>query len=156
MPRRKYKKVTRDVSDAKYKDPVVGATIHCILKKGKKSLAERLMYQALDIVGEQTGKDPLEVYQAAVKNVSPSVQVKSRRVGGATYQVPLEIAADRRQALAINWLLDYSRARSGASFPARFAEEIIEASENRGGAIKKKIDTHKMAEANKAFSHYRF
>ncbi len=156
MPRRKYKKVKRNIADPKYGDPVIGSTIHCILKRGKKSLAERLMYQTLDIVGEKTGKDSLEVYQQAIKNVSPSVQVKSRRVGGATYQVPLEISGDRRQALGITWLLDFARARTGASFPERFAEEIIEASENRGGAIKKKIDTHKMAEANKAFSHYRF
>lgn len=115
-----------------------------------------MMYEALDIVAKKTGKPPRDVYAAAVRNISPAVQVKSRRVGGATYQVPIEISADRQQAIAISWLLDFARARSGSSFANRLAEEIIDASENRGGAIKKKLDTHKMAEANKAFSHYRF
>jgi small subunit ribosomal protein S7 len=142
--------------DPVYNDPVIGATINKILQRGKKSTAERLMFDALDIVEKRTGKPPRDVFVQAVKNVAPAVQVKSRRVGGATYQVPLEIAPDRRQALAIQWLLDFARARTGASFSVRFAEEIIDASENKGGAIKKKLDTHKMAEANKAFSHYRF
>ena len=156
MPRRKYKKARRIVSDPVYNDPVVGETINSILKKGKKSTAEKVFYEALEIVGNKTGKDPLEVFQAAIKNLSPSVQVKSRRVGGATYQVPIEIQNERRRFLAINWLLKYARDKSGASFPQRLAEEIIDASESRGAAFKKKVDTHKMAEANKAFSHYRF
>jgi len=156
MPRRKYKKSNKRVTDPVYNDPVIGSTINSILKKGKKSLAERLMYDSLDIVKEKTGKDPVEVFHLAIKNLSPSVQVKSRRVGGATYQVPIEIQSDRRQFLAVNWLLQYAREKSGASFSQRLAEEIIDASENRGAAFKKKVDTHKMAEANKAFSHYRF
>ena len=156
MPRRKYTKVKRNVADPVYNDPVIGATINKILKRGKKSVAERMMYEALEIVEKRTGKPAREVYIAAIKNVSPAVQVKSKRVGGATYQVPIEIQDDRRQALAITWLMQFAQARKGAGFAQKMAEEIIEASENRGGAIKKKIDTHKMAEANKAFSHYRF
>lgn len=156
MPRRKYKKVKRRINDPVYNDPVIGATINKILKRGKKGVAEGIMYGALEIVEKRTGKPARDVYVAAVRNVSPSVQVKSRRVGGATYQVPLEIAPERRQALAIAWLLDFARARSGSNLSVRLAEEIIEASESKGGAIKKKLDTHKMAEANKAFSHYRF
>ncbi|MFA6451458.1 MAG: 30S ribosomal protein S7 [bacterium] len=156
MPRRKYKKVQRIPTDPLYNDPIIGSTINRILKRGKKSIAESMMYEALDIVAKKTGKPPRDVYAAAVRNISPAVQVKSRRVGGATYQVPIEISADRQQAIAISWLLDFARARSGSSFANRLAEEIIDASENRGGAIKKKLDTHKMAEANKAFSHYRF
>ncbi len=146
----------RKAFDPVYNDPVIGATISRILKRGKKSTAENLMYEALDIVGKKTGKPPREVFVSAIKNISPSVQVKSRRVGGATYQVPIEIHSDRQQAMAISWLLEFARGRKGSSFSVRLAEEIIDASENRGGAIKKKLDTHKMAEANKAFSHYRF
>lgn len=156
MPRRKYHRVERDIKDPMYNDLVIGSTINRILKRGKKSTAERVMYQALDIVGKKTGKPPRDVYATAIKNVAPTVQVKSRRVGGATYQVPIEISPDRQLALAIGWLLENAADRKGGSFSARFAEEILDASENKGGAIKKKLDTHKMAEANKAFSHYRF
>jgi len=156
MPRRKYKKPKRSSVDPKYNDPVLGLTINVILKRGKKSLAERLMYDALDLVEKKTGKPGPEVFQSAIKNITPSVMVKSRRVGGATYQVPVELQHDKGRNLAINWLLQYARDRKGASFPERLSEEIIDAAENRGGAIKKKSDTHKMAEANKAFSHYRF
>jgi len=131
-------------------------TINCILERGKKSTAEKLMYTALDLVAEKTGQDPVEVYHKALKNIAPSVQVKSRRVGGATYQVPIEIKQDRRNTLAIRWLLQYATERKGSSFARRLCDEILDALDNKGGAIKKKIDTHKMAEANKAFSHYRF
>ncbi len=156
MPRRKYKKVKRTVEDPKYNDVLIGATINYVLKKGKKSVAENLIYNTLDIIEKRTGKPGKEVFELAINNVKPQVQVKSRRVGGATYQVPIEIAEDRRQMMGIGWLLDFARNRTGSSFPERLAEEVIEAAENRGGAVKKKIDTHKMAEANKAFSHYRF
>jgi len=156
MPRRKYSKTQRNPVDPVYNDPVIGSTINKILKRGKKSVAERIMYEALETVEKKTGKPARDVYILAIKNVAPTVQVKSKRVGGATYQVPIEIEDDRRQALAITWLMQFAEARKGAGFAQKFAEEIIEASENRGGAIKKKIDTHKMAEANKAFSHYRF
>ncbi len=156
MPRRKYKKVDRVVADPVYNDTVIGSTINRLLKKGKKSTAERIMYDALEAVEKRTHKPAREVFALAIKNIAPSVQVKSRRVGGATYQVPMEIQADRQQAMAISWLLDFARARKGSAMSVRLAEEIIDASENKGGAIKKKLDTHKMAEANKAFSHYRF
>lgn len=156
MPRRKYKTIVRDIADAKYNDPVIGQTINNILRKGKKSVAERLMYDALDLIEKKTGKEPTEIFQRAVKNLAPAVQVKSRRVGGATYQVPIEIRQDRRNTLAIRWLLQYARARKGADFATRLSDEIMDAAENKGAAIKKKMDTHKMAEANKAFSHYRF
>ena len=156
MPRRKYKKAMPDWVDPKYNDPLIGQTINNILKRGKKSLAERLMYDALDIVGQKTGRDPQEVYANAIRNISPGVQVKSRRVGGATYQVPMEIPRERSRTLAIRWLLSYARERKGSSFSHLLAEEIMDAADNKGGAVKKKTDTHKMAEANKAFSHYRF
>ena len=156
MPRRKYKKVQTNWADPKYNDPLVGQTINNILKRGKKSIAERVVYDAMDIIGTKTGKDPREVYHTAIKNISPSVQVKSRRVGGATYQVPIEVPRERSRTLAIRWLLDFARARKGSSFSSRLSEEIMDAADNKGGAIKKKTDTHKMAEANKAFSHYRF
>jgi small subunit ribosomal protein S7 len=156
MPRRKYKKVERYTADAKYNDPLVGQTINNILRKGKKSIAERIMYGALDTVAQKSGKDPVETYQRAIKNISPAVQVKSRRVGGATYQVPIEIQQNRRTTLAIRWLLQYARERKGADFATRLSDEILDAADNKGGAVKKKLDTHKMAEANKAFSHYRF
>lgn len=156
MPRRKYKKAPKNWADPKYNDPLVGQTINNILKRGKKSVAERVVYDAMDIIGQKTGKDPREVYHTAIKNISPSVQVKSRRVGGATYQVPIEVPRERSRTLAIRWLLDFARARKGSSFSSRLSEEIMDAADNKGGAIKKKTDTHKMAEANKAFSHYRF
>jgi small subunit ribosomal protein S7 len=156
MPRRKYKKVQTNWADPKYNDLLVGQTINNILKRGKKSVAERVVYDAMDIIAEKTGKDPREVYHTAIKNISPSVQVKSRRVGGATYQVPIEVPRERSRTLAIRWLLDFARARKGSSFASRLSEEIMDAADNKGGAIKKKTDTHKMAEANKAFSHYRF
>ena len=157
MPRRKYHKIEQSRFDPKYNDPVVANTINNLLRRGKKSTAERVMYDALELVQKKSGgRDPIEVYALAIRNVSPAVMVKSRRVGGATYQVPIEVRQDRRLATAIRWLLMYSRERKGKSFAERFSDEIVEASENRGGAVKKKIDTHKMAEANKAFSHYRF
>lgn len=156
MPRRKYKRIERSSADPKFNDPVIGMTINCILRKGKKSKAEALMYDAMDTIASKTGKDPVEVFNRAIKNIAPAVQVKSRRVGGATYQVPIEIRADRRNTLAIRWLLQYSRERKGSDFATRLSDEIMDAADNKGGAIKKKMDTHKMAEANKAFSHYRF
>ena len=156
MPRRKYSKPKRTTVDPKFGDPIIGLTINMILKRGKKSLAESLMYDALDLIEKKTGKPGPDVFTNAIKNITPGVMVKSRRVGGATYQVPMELQLDKGRNMAIRWLLQYARERKGASFPERLSEEIIDAAENRGGAIKKKSDTHKMAEANKAFSHYRF
>jgi small subunit ribosomal protein S7 len=123
---------------------------------GKKSVAERIIYGALEIVNTRLNKDPLEAFDAALDNIAPMVEVKSRRVGGATYQVPVEVRPSRRMALAMRWLVDYSRDRGEKSMAQRLAGEIIDASEGKGAAVKKREDVHRMAEANKAFSHYRF
>jgi len=126
-----------------------------MMRRGKRSLAVRLMYDAMDIVKDRTGKEPLEVLDLAVKNVGPSVEVKPRRVGGATYQVPMEVAASRRATLAMRWIIDAATARTGKSFSEKLANEVMDASSNTGSAVKKREETHKMAEANRAFSHYR-
>jgi small subunit ribosomal protein S7 len=125
------------------------------MKRGKKSVATRLMYDTFDLIEKQTKKDPLEVFQQAMKNVSPMMEVKPRRVGGATYQVPMEVDADRQFALATRWILAAAKARSGRSFSERLAGELMDAYNNTGSSIRKRDDTHKMAEANRAFSHYR-
>jgi small subunit ribosomal protein S7 len=127
-----------------------------VMVRGKKSLAERIVYGALDVVRERTKREPIGVFEEALANVAPMVEVKSRRVGGATYQVPVEVRTSRQQALAMRWLVDYARARGEKSMPQRLAGELIDASQGRGAAVKKREDTHRMAEANKAFSHYRF
>jgi small subunit ribosomal protein S7 len=126
-----------------------------MMRRGKKSLATRLMYDALDMVKEQSGKEPLEVLEQALKNVGPSVEVKPRRVGGATYQVPMEVPASRRMTLAMRWIIDASTSRNGKSFSEKLSSEILDAYNNTGSAVKKREETHKMAEANRAFSHYR-
>ena len=125
------------------------------MKRGKKSLASSLMYETLDIIGEKTGKNPVETFELALKNVGPIMEVRPRRVGGATYQVPMEVPADRRLTLSIRWILDAARARSGKSFPEKLAGELLDAATNQGSAIRKREEAHKMAEANRAFSHYR-
>ncbi len=127
-----------------------------VMEDGKKSIAERIVYGALDIVAERTKGDPLKVFESALDAVAPLVEVKSRRVGGATYQVPVEVRTSRRGALSMRWLVHYSRARSEKSMPQRLAGEILDAAQGRGAAVKKREDVHRMAEANKAFSHYRF
>ena len=142
-------------------DPVfnsrwVSKFINKIMLDGKKSLAQRIFYNAMDRVRERTGEDPLEVFETAIKNVMPVLEVKPRRVGGATYQVPIEVNPDRKQVLAIRWLANYAKERSEKTMEERLAGEIIDAYNEAGGAIKKKEDTHKMAEANKAFAHYRW
>jgi small subunit ribosomal protein S7 len=126
-----------------------------ILKQGKKSLAIGLIYDAMDLIKERTGKNALEVFEGALKNVSPVMEVRPRRVGGATYQVPMEVSSSRRTTLAIRWLLSAARERAGKSFPDKLASELIDASNETGSAIRKRDETHKMAEANRAFSHYR-
>ena len=126
-----------------------------IMKRGKKSLAVRLMYDAMDMIKERTDKNPLEVFDTALRNVSPAMEVRPRRVGGATYQVPMEVSADRRTTLAIRWILAAARDRSGKSFPDKLASELIDALNETGAAIRKRDEAHKMAEANRAFSHYR-
>jgi small subunit ribosomal protein S7 len=141
--------------DILYNSVTVQTMIHHILKRGKKSTATHLMYQAMDVIKEQTKKNPVEVFDTALKNVSPAMEVRPRRVGGATYQVPMEVSAERRLTLAIRWILTAAHARSGKSFSEKLAGELIDASNETGAAIRKRDEAHKMAEANRAFSHYR-
>ncbi len=156
MPRRRVVAQRVILPDPKYKDESVAKFINTLMLNGKKSIAERVMYGALDLVARRTRKDPLEVFEGALENVRPQVEVRSRRVGGATYQVPVEVRPVRRSALAMRWIVDSARKRSEKSMGQRLAGELIEASENRGAAAKKREDTHRMAEANKAFAHYRW
>jgi len=142
--------------DLKYNDALVSRFINGLMRKGKKSTAQRVFDNALDVVGQRTKEDPLKVFHQAMDNVRPLVEVKSRRVGGATYQVPVEVRYDRRISLAIRWLIGYAQNRPEKSMVTKLAGELLDASQNRGGAIKKREDTHKMAEANKAFAHYRW
>jgi len=144
------------VLDPRYKSPVVEKFITRMMVQGKKNTATHTMYTALDIVTKKVGKDALEVFQKALDNVKPVVEVKSRRVGGATLQVPVEIREERRDALGMRWLISFSRGRKGRSMAERLSAELIDAFNNTGSAVKKKEDTHKMAEANKAFAHYRW
>jgi small subunit ribosomal protein S7 len=141
--------------DIRYNNVQVQTLIQHVLKRGKKSLATRLVYDAMDMIQERTQKNALEVFETALKNVSPVMEVRPRRVGGATYQVPMEVSADRRTTLAIRWILSAARDRSGKSFPDKLASELIDAFNETGSAIRKRDETHKMAEANRAFSHYR-
>ena len=141
--------------DIRYNSVNVQTMILHIMKRGKKSLAVRLMYDAMDLIKERTEKNPSEVFDTAIRNVSPAMEVRPRRVGGATYQVPMEVSADRRTTLAIRWILAAARDRSGKSFPDKLASELIDALNETGAAIRKRDEAHKMAEANRAFSHYR-
>ncbi|MGE5546305.1 MAG: 30S ribosomal protein S7 [Solirubrobacterales bacterium] len=142
--------------DAKFGDLVIAKFMNCLMLDGKKSAAEAIVYGALDKIQNKTGQDPLKVFHEALDNVKPALEVRSRRVGGATYQVPVEVRSDRRQALAIRWLIDYARKRSETTMVDRLSGELLDAANNRGAAVKKREDTHRMAEANKAFSHYRW
>lgn len=142
--------------DPKYKDVVVAKFINNLMYSGKKSVAEKTFYSALDLVQKRLKKDPLEVFKHAMENVAPILEVRSRRVGGATYQVPVEVRSSRRQALAIRWLINYSRSRSERTMAEKLANELIAAFKNEGASVKKREDTHKMAEANKAFAHFRW
>ena len=155
MPRR-YRPPKRKIDpDVRYNSVQVQSFINRIMKRGKKSTATRLMYDTFELIENQSKKDPLEVFQQALKNVSPVMEVKPRRVGGATYQVPMEVSADRQFALATRWILASTRARSGRSFSEKLAGELMDAFNNTGSSIRKRDETHKMAEANRAFSHYR-
>ena len=156
MPRRRVVAQRVILPDPKYKDESVAKFINTLMLNGKKSIAERVMYGALDQVARRTKKDPIAVFEEALDNVRPQVEVRSRRVGGATYQVPVEVRSVRRSALAMRWLVDAARKRGEKSMDLRLAAELVEASENRGTAAKKREDTHRMAEANKAFAHYRW
>jgi small subunit ribosomal protein S7 len=142
--------------DAKYNSIVFTKFINSLMYDGKKSVAEKIVYDALDAINKRTSQDPLPIFTTALDNAMPSVEVRSRRVGGATYQVPTEVRNERRQALAIRWLITAARGRKDKTMKDRLANELLDASNNRGGAIKKREDTHRMAEANKAFSHYRW
>ena len=154
---RKRRAVKRDVlADPIYNSKLVTKIINTIMKDGKKGIAQTIFYDAMNIVKEKTGKEPMEVLNQALENISPALEVKSRRVGGANYQVPIEVKADRKQALGIRWLINYARLRGGHSMAENLANEIIDASNNTGAAVKKREETHRMAEANKAFAHYRW
>jgi small subunit ribosomal protein S7 len=142
--------------DAKYNNVLVTRFINSLMSAGKKSTAERIFYGAMDTIEKKTGQDGLTVLKAALTNVKPILEVKSRRVGGATYQVPVEVRQDRRTALALRWIISYARSRPDHTMAERLAAEVVAASKNEGGAVKKREDTHKMAEANKAFAHYRW
>ena len=141
--------------DIRYNSVNVQTMVQHVLKRGKKSVAVGLIYGAMDLIKERTEKNPMEVFDGALKNVSPAMEVRPRRVGGATYQVPMEVSSDRRTTLAIRWILSAARERSGKSFPDKLAGELIDAFNETGAAIRKRDETHKMAEANRAFSHYR-
>ena len=142
--------------DAKYGDLVLAKFMNSLMYAGKKSAAERIIYGAFDGIQEKTKQDPLGVFHEALRNVSPAIEVKSRRVGGATYQVPVEVRAERSRALAIRWLIGAARSRNEPTMTGRLSGELLDAANNRGNAVKKREDTHKMAEANRAFSHYRW
>jgi small subunit ribosomal protein S7 len=156
MPRRREVPKREILPDPKFANQDVAKFINVLMTRGKKSVAERIIYGALDQIKKKSTKDPLEVFTLAVNNVKPMVEVKSRRVGGANYQVPVEVRQVRRAALAMRWIRDAARGRGEKSMQARLANELSEASEGRGGAMKKREEVHRMAEANKAFSHYRF
>lgn len=156
MSRRSNTKKRPVPPDPLYNSCLVNMTIRRVMRSGKKSLAARIVYDALKTVGERTGNDPLEVFEKAVRNATPLVEVKARRVGGATYQVPMEVRSGRGTALALRWLIHFARSRGGRSMEGKLANEILDASNETGGAIKKREETHRMAEANKAFAHYRY
>ncbi|MBI4561858.1 MAG: 30S ribosomal protein S7, partial [Candidatus Rokubacteria bacterium] len=141
--------------DPKYGSRLVAKFVNIMLTRGKKSVAERIMYEAMDLMQKRTKQDPLKLFKQAVDNVKPAVEVKSRRVGGSTYQVPVEVRTERRTSLSMRWIVGTSRRRGEKSMPEKLAAELLDAASNRGTAVKKREDTHKMAEANKAFAHYR-
>ena len=144
------------IPDARYNSEIITRLINRLMERGKKSVAERIVYSAFDIIETRTKKSPLETFEQALRNATPSVEVKPRRVGGATYQVPVEIEPERRGALALRWIVAAARNRSGRTMAEKLASELMDAAVNQGGTIKKKEDTHKMAEANRAFAHYRW
>ena len=156
MARRKEAPKRTVLADPKYGSESLAKFMNVIMHSGKKSTAERIVYGALDMIAEKTKADPVEVYNNAIDNLRPLVEVKSRRVGGATYQVPVEVRSGRQTALAMRWVVEAARERSGKSMATRMADELMDAAEKRGSAVKKREDVHRMAEANKAFSHYRW
>jgi small subunit ribosomal protein S7 len=157
MPRRREVPKREVPADPLYSSPLVTKFINTVMKEGKRSKAESILYRSFDIIKEKTGDDPLKVFKKAVDNVKPSLEVKSRRVGGSNYQVPIEVNPNRRLSLSIRWLVTYARSRGdGKTMQEKLANELLDASNLRGGAVKKREDTHRMAEANKAFAHYRW
>ena len=156
MPRRRVAAKREILPDPKFGNITLAKFMNHVMVSGKKSVAERIVYGALDLVEERLKKSPVDVFEEALDTVAPLVEVKSRRVGGATYQVPVEVRPSRRTALAMRWLVDYARSRGEKSMPQRLAGELIDAVQGKGGAVKKREDVHRMAEANKAFSHFRF
>ncbi|MBW1667755.1 MAG: 30S ribosomal protein S7 [Deltaproteobacteria bacterium] len=156
MPRKRGVVKRETVPDPKYNSRTVAKFINCLMKEGKKSVAQSILYKALDMVHERSKEDPLSLFQKALNNVKPIVEVKSRRVGGSTYQVPTEVRPSRGQALSIRWIISYAKERGEKSMAAKLAGELMDAASGRGAAVKKKEDTHRMAEANKAFAHYRW
>jgi small subunit ribosomal protein S7 len=156
MPRRREVPQRTIIPDAKYSSKLVAKFIASIMRDGKKSVAESIFYSAVDIIEQKAKGEPLKVFEQALDNVRPMIEVKSRRVGGSTYQVPTEIRPSRRTALAMRWVINFARSRSERGFANKLAGELLDAANQRGGAVKKKEDTHKMAEANKAFAHYRW
>ncbi len=156
MARRREAQKREVVPDSKYNDILVGRFVNNVLRRGKKSLAERVVYSALENIADKTKEDPIKVFHKAIENTSPLLEVRSRRVGGATYQVPVEVREKRRVALSIRWLINNAKGRSGKSMAEKLTAELLDAYNNQGGAIKKKEEVHRMAEANKAFAHYRW
>jgi small subunit ribosomal protein S7 len=157
MPRRREVPKRELVPDALYQSPLVTKFINTIMSQGKRSTAERILYQSFDLIKERSGDDPLKVFKKAVDNVKPALEVKSRRVGGSNYQVPIEVNPNRRLSLSIRWLVGFARSRGdGKTMQEKLANELLDAANLRGGAVKKREDTHRMAEANKAFAHYRW
>ena len=154
---RRRRPIRREIlADPVFNDTLVTKFVNCMMEDGKKSASEKIFYGAMEIVGKKAAEDALQVFKRALENLKPQVEVKSRRVGGSNYQVPVEVRTDRRQALAIRWLISFSRLRNEKSMRDKLAAEVLDAANRRGAAIKKREDVHKMAEANKAFAHYRF
>ncbi len=156
MPRRRVAAKREVLPDPIYNSVIVTKFINGVMSEGKKSTAEKIFYGAMEKLAEKTGDDPIKVFKKAIENVAPALEVKSRRIGGATYQVPLEVGRDRRNALAIRWIVSNARGRGEKTMTDRLVGELMDATNNRGGAVKKREDVHRMAEANKAFAHYRF
>ena len=156
MPRKREVRKRQITPDPKYHDALIAKFINGLMRRGKKSVAEQVFYGSLDLIKEKIHSDPLKTFKQAMDNVKPMIEVKPRRVGGATYQVPVEVRPERKMALCIRWIIDYAKARPEKSMEEKLSGELIDAANNRGASIKKKEDTHKMAEANKAFAHYRW
>jgi len=156
MPRRREVRKREIIADPKYHDALIAKFINGVMRRGKKSVAEGIFYGSMDLIQEKTHSDPVKIFRQEMDNVKPLIEVKPRRVGGATYQVPMEVRPERKTALSIRWIIDYAKQRPEKTMQEKLSAELMDAANNRGAAIKKKEDTHKMAEANKAFAHYRW